>query len=221
MHVNFHYSVGIIISTLAYSINKAFTGMEYSLIDFSLIIFCSFGADLDIVVDIIMGKMGKESGHRFYISHSIVPGIVLLIVGILVGLSDNFHIYWICGISYLSHIMFDCMDGEVSLLFTEKRFGLSLLFTKEEKGLFLGIEKVFDREKERNPYFMDLRYFSNKILLSMEILASIMSFLMLILITPQFWYIFVIYFPLAGYHIYFFLKGLRIERLNTNVSELE
>jgi hypothetical protein len=221
MHVNFHYSAGIIISTSAFYLNKVFTGIEYSLFEFSLIIFCSFGADLDIIIDIIVGKMGKESGHRFYVTHSLYPGLILLVIGLIVAIFNGYHIYWICGISYLIHIMSDCLDGEVSLLFTEKRFGLSLLLTKKERRLFLGVGKAFDKEKERNPYFMDIRYFSNKFLVSVEILVSLVSFILLFLITPQFWYISILYFPMIGYHIYYYLKGIRIENLNLNVTEVD
>jgi hypothetical protein len=180
-----------------------------------MIIVFAFGADFDILLIYLMKKIDEDRGHRFFITHSIYPFLAFLIFGISMAVSFNYHIIWICSLAYLSHLILDCIDGGINLFYTERYYGLFLL-TRKEKHLFLGIKRALDKEREKNPYFMDVRYFNNPFILSLEILISVAAFISLLVFAINYWYFYFGFFLLLAYHLNYYFKGKTFEELILN-----
>ena len=215
MHVNVHFAVGVLIASVSNYILNYFSGIPPTLIEFGIIIVFALGADFDILLIFLMKKVDEDRGHRFYITHSIYPFVAILIFGISMAASFSYHIIWICSLAYLSHLGLDCIDGGINLFYTERYYGLFLL-TRKEKHLFLGIKRALDKEREKNPYFMDVRYYNNSIILSLEVLISVAAFISLLAFAIDYWYFYFGFFLLLGYHLNYYFKGKTYEELILN-----
>lgn len=215
MHANVHFAVGVIIASVSNYILSNINGFLQNLIEFGIIIIFALGADFDILFVSLLKNIDEDRGHRFFITHSIYPFVAILIFGISLAISLSYHIIWICSLVYLSHLMLDCIDGGINLFYTERIYGLFLL-TRKEKHLFLGIKRALDKEREKNPYFMDLRYFNNPIILCMEILISVAGLISLLVFAISYWYVYFGYFLLLAYHLNFYFKGKTFEELILN-----
>ncbi|MHA1727403.1 MAG: metal-dependent hydrolase [Promethearchaeota archaeon] len=213
MHAYTHYSIGLLFASITSYLMNMYTGTPLNLIDFAIIIGGSFAADFDIILPHIFKNFEEGQGHRVYFTHSIFPVAVILVVGIYFGVTNNYHIIWITALSYFSHLILDCIDGGVSLFYTERQYGLSLLITKEEKKLFFGMKLALEEEQERNECFMTLRYYSHPTVFFCDILFSILGVLTLFIFAPEFWFMFFGFFLFLWYHMYLYLKGKKFERL--------
>jgi len=75
MHINSHFSIGVILASI---LNYYF---NFNLINFSIIILFSFICDFDV----LFSKYAKDYNHRLLISHSIIPSIIIIFLGYLLN----------------------------------------------------------------------------------------------------------------------------------------
>ncbi|MBN1214450.1 MAG: hypothetical protein JXA99_03305 [Candidatus Lokiarchaeota archaeon] len=114
----------------------------------------------------------------------------------------NWIILIISGLAYFIHILIDTFDwGTNFFYFYHKNLGFRLLYLKEE------IEKIDIEYKIHKAYF-DLKYYNNKIILSLEISIFILMVLILVIIAPKYIYAVIFYFLILSLHLlrYFQLK---------------
>lgn len=193
MHINSHCAVGIIIASIFHSI------FNFTLIEFTAIVFSAFIMDFDI----FFSKYAKDNNHRMLITHSIIPAIVILILGIII-LSP---VIVICALVYLIHVLIDTLDWGTNFLGIHKKpFGPKFLITKEELD---SLDEILSKYKIKKSFF-DFRYYKSRgILITEGILFAVMiittivfafEFVMLI-----FLYILFLAFHLSGY---FHLKNI-------------
>lgn len=193
MHINSHFAVGIIITSF---LNYFF---NFNLFEFSVIVLFSFICDFDVIVS----KFAKDNNHRMLITHSIIPSLIILFLGLIF----NWVVLVICGISYAIHIIIDAFDwGTNFFYFQKKQVGFKLLISKEE------FENLPDYlSKYKNPAsFFDAKYYDNKICLSIEIFLFILMIVAIIIYAFQFILITLLYIPFIGFHLsrHFYLKRI-------------
>ncbi len=193
MHANFHFSLGVIIASIANFF------VPLNLIEYFLIVICSFGVDFDFLFSRFETK--DKGNHRNFFTHTIYPGLIILIAGIIVYSIFDYHIIWICGISYISHILFDCVDWGVRLFFTEKYYGLYILITQDEKNLNRNYGKLLRRLKEEDEFFFIKRYYQNNSIIFLDVALSLLGFGILFLYAPNYWFIYIGFFLLLEYHL--------------------
>ena len=153
MHINSHFAVGIIIASI---LNYY---LKFNLYEFLLIVFFSFICDFDV----LLVKFAKDKNHRMLITHSIIPGIVIIVLGFIL----NWVALIISGISYSIHIIIDTFDwGTNFFYFTKKQVGFKLLISEEE---FNNISQYLAKYKNPQTFF-DKKYYGNLICLLMEVL---------------------------------------------------
>ncbi|MFX0141584.1 MAG: hypothetical protein ACFFDN_48550, partial [Candidatus Hodarchaeota archaeon] len=163
MHINSHFAVGVIFTSfLHYYFN-------FTLLEFLLIVIFSFICDFDV----FFSKFAKDHNHRLLISHSIIPSIIIIILGYIL----NWPALIFGGFSYTIHIIIDTIDwGTNFFYFQKKQIGIKLLISKEE---FENLPKYL--AKYKNPAsFFDEKYYNNKFCLAIEIILFI---LMIVFIT--------------------------------------
>jgi len=193
MHINSHFAVGVIIASF---LNHFF---NFTLFEFSVIVLFSFICDFDV----ILSKFAKDNNHRMLITHSIIPSLIILFLGLIF----NWTVLIISGISYSIHIILDTLDwGTNFFYFQKKQVGFKLLISKEE------FENLPDYlSKYKNPAsFFDAKYYSNKICLSIEICLFILMIVFVIIYAFQFILITLLYIPFIWFHLsrHFYLKKI-------------
>lgn len=195
MHINVHYAIGVIIASISHFF------LKINLFEFFMIIFCSFIIDFDV----FFSKYAKDHNHRNLITHSIWPGSVLLIFGIIfLNL-----LLMLCGITLLIHVFSDTFDWGTNLFYTGKTIGLKLLITSEEMK---NMDEILSKYKVAHSFFV-FRYYNNKFCIILEILVFILMILLNIFLASEFWYFFIIYFFFLSMHMYEYKKLKKIENL--------
>ncbi|MFW9988598.1 MAG: hypothetical protein ACFFC3_08075, partial [Candidatus Odinarchaeota archaeon] len=125
--------------------------------EFSIIVLFSFICDFDV----FLSKFAMDNNHRMLITHSIIPSLIILLLGFIF----NWIVLILGGISYSIHILIDTLDwGTNFFYFKKKQVGLKFLISKEE------FENLSDYlSKFNNPeFFFSEKYYKNKIFLSVE-----------------------------------------------------
>ncbi len=163
-----------------------------------LIVFCSFVVDFDV----FFSKYAKNHNHRMLITHSIIPSIILFVLGIIF-----WHILIFCSIAYFIHVFVDTFDwGTNFFYFQQKVFGLKFLISKEE------FENIYDYlSKYKNPAsFFDFKYYNNKICLIIEALLFVLMIVFTGIFAIEFIFIVLLYFFFLGFHLsrHFHLKNV-------------
>lgn len=184
MHLNSHYALGTIISSITHYF------FHFNLIEYVLIICCAFLNDFDV----FFSKYAKDHNHRNLITHSIIPGTLILILGIL--------LVWpaliIGGIAYLSHILVDTFDWGVNLFyFPKKTYGMRLLMTDEEDE---NLDEILSHYKNKEAFF-DQKYYNNRLTLSIEISLFILMMISVILFAFEYLWLTLIYFVGVYFHL--------------------
>lgn len=195
MHINSHFAIGMIIASVAHFF------LRLNLFEFILIVFFSFLSDLDV----FFTKFAKDNNHRNLITHSIYPGLILLIIGLI------FH--WIVLIlisfSFISHILIDFLDWGTNILyFPKKPYGIKYLMSKyEEENL-----ERFLKGYKINASFFDFKYYKHRISLIIEVSLFIIMIIMVLLFAIEYILISLLYFLGLYFHLskHFYLK--KIER---------
>jgi hypothetical protein len=184
MHINSHFAVGVIIASI---LNYFF---NFSFLDYSLIVLFSFLCDFDI----LLSKYAKDHNHRLLITHSIIPSILIIILG--------FIFMWpalaVSGISYSIHIIIDAIDwGTNFFYFQKKQVGLKFLISKEE------IENLPDYLAQfKSPAsFFDQKYYNSKICLGIEIIIFILMVVFLFWFALPYSFILPFYFFGLYFHL--------------------
>ena len=195
MHINSHYAIGIIIA----SITNAF--YHFTLLEFGLIVICGFIMDFDI----FFSKYARDGNHRMLLSHSILPGFLILIIGFLV--------LWpalvICGLSYLIHISIDTLDWGTNFLGIHKKpFGPKFLITSEELD---NLDEILSNYKIKKLFF-DTRYYSKKIILFTEMLLLIFMVLLNAIFALEYILLSLIYIPFLLFHVLGYSQMKKMER---------
>ncbi|TFG20626.1 MAG: hypothetical protein EU533_05990 [Promethearchaeota archaeon] len=184
MHINSHFAIGVSIASLINSI-VPFLPLEY----FIIVIF-SFICDFDV----FFSKYAIDNNHRMLISHSLIPSIILILLGLLF----NWFALLISGIVYSIHIIIDTIDWGTNVLFFHKRpVGLKLLITKEEQE---NLPKYLASYNNKESFF-DAKYYKNKICILVEVSLFVLMMVSLIIFTPQYLFIVIFYFLGLYFHL--------------------
>ncbi len=196
MHINSHFAVGVIIASI---FNYFF---HFNLMEFSIIVSFSFICDFDI----FFSKFAKDNNHRMLITHSIIPSLIILILGFIF----NWIVLILSGISYFIHILIDTLDWGTNIFyFTKKQVGLKFLISKEE------FENLSDYlSKYNNPAsFFDEKYYSNKIYLSIEVCLFILMITFIVIYAFEFILITLLYIPFIYFHL---TRHLHLKKMETS-----
>jgi len=193
MHINSHFAVGVIIA----SILNYF--LKFNLIEFSLTVIFSFICDFDVVFT----RYTKEKNHRMFITHSIIPGCIIIIFGLIL----NWITLSIIGLVYLIHIIIDTIDWGTNLLyFQHKQIGFKVLISKEE---FENLSTYLS-EYKNNASFFDNKYYNSKGCLIAELLLFILMWLFIIIFALPYILITLVYFLGLYFHLsrHYYLKKI-------------
>lgn len=167
--------------------------------EFFLIVLFAFVCDFDI----FLSKYALDNNHRMLITHSIIPGIIITILGLIF----NWTVLIISGLSYSIHIIIDTFDwGTNFFYFQKKQVGLKLLITKDE---FNNISKYLSQFKRPESFF-DKKYYGNIACVIIEVLIFILMILFITLFALKYFLIITIYFIFLVFHLqrHFILKKI-------------
>ncbi len=140
------------------------------------------------------------------ITHSIIPSVIIIILGFL--------FYWpaliLSGLNYTIHIIIDTFDWGTNIFYWQKKqVGYKLLISKEE---FNNISKYLSQYKESQSFF-DEKYYGCSACLIIETLVFILMILFITLFAFEYFLVVIIYFIFLGFHLYrhFSLKKIESE----------
>ncbi|MFX1324337.1 MAG: hypothetical protein ACFE8N_05235 [Promethearchaeota archaeon] len=154
--------------------------------------------------DIFLSKYATDNNHRMLISHSIIPGIIIVILGFIF----NWLAFILSGFSYLIHIIIDTFDWGTNIFyFQKKQVGLKLLISKEE---FNNISKYISQYK-RSESFFDGKYYGSIVCLIIEALAFILMMLLIVLLALEYFPIIIVYFIFLAFHLQRHFRLKKIE----------
>ena len=194
MHINSHFATGVILTSI---LNYFYS---FSFFEFVFMVLFSFICDLDV----FFAKYAINHNHRMLISHSIIPGFLILLIGII----TNWPVLAFSGVVYSIHVIIDTFDwGTNFFYFQKKQVGLKLLISKEE---FENLPKYLSKFKKAESFF-DSKYYSNKVNLGIEAILFILMFVFIILFAFQFIFIIILYFLGLFFHLTRHFKLKRIE----------
>jgi len=197
MHINSHFAVGVIIASI---LNYFF---KFTLLEFSLIVLFSFFCDFDV----LFIKFAKDHNHRLLITHSIIPSIIVIIIGYIL----MWPVLIICGFSYSIHIIIDTIDwGTNFFYFQKKQVGLKFLISKDE---FENLPKYLSEYKVPASFF-DERYYNNKICIAIETLLFILMLISIWIFAFNYVFLILLYFLGLCFHLHRHFTLKRIENIN-------
>jgi len=195
MHINSHFAVGVIFASI---LNLFYS---FSLLEFVFIVLFSFICDIDV----FFAKYAFNHNHRMLISHSIIPGILILIFGIIF----NWSVLTFSGVAYSIHVIIDTFDwGTNFFYFNKKSIGLKLLVTKDE---IENLPEYLSKFKRAESFF-DSKYYSSKVSLGIEATLFIIMIVFIIIFAFEFILISLFYFLGLYFHLsrHFKLKKFEI-----------
>ena len=137
------------------------------------------------------------------ITHSIIPGVIIIILGFLFNLT----LLIISGFSYVIHIIIDTFDWGTNIFYFQKKLvGLKLLISKEE---FENISKYLLEYKNPQSFF-DQKYFGCKWCIVIETLVFILMILSITIFALEYFLVIIIYFVFLAFHLqrHFALKKI-------------
>jgi hypothetical protein len=196
MHINSHFAVGMIFS----AIFNYF--LHFSLFEYTILVTFSFICDFDV----FLSKYAKDHNHRMLISHSIIPSIIIIIMGLLI----NWPALYLSGLTYAIHIFIDTFDwGTNFFFFNKKQFGLKLLISKEE------LENLpkYLMKYQKSESFFDSKYYNNKYCLWIEYLLFIFMLLFVSIFALQYIWLIAFYFIGLYFHLSRHFNLKKIEAL--------
>ncbi|MFW9998680.1 MAG: hypothetical protein ACFE9Q_06180 [Candidatus Hodarchaeota archaeon] len=201
MHINVHMAIGVIItSVLDYFFN-------FTILEFIAIVLFSFICDFDV----FLSKFAKDNNHRLLITHSIIPSILIIIIGYILRWSVLIFI----GYSYALHIIIDTTDwGTNFFYFQNKLVGLKLLISKEETE---NLSKYLANYKVPASFF-DEKYYGNKICIGIEVISFVLMIIFITIFAPQYIFLILLYFLGFYFHLHRHFVLKKIEKNNTKSS---
>ena len=194
MHINFHFAIGVIIASF---FNSYF---QFTLLEFLMIIGCSFIMDFDI----FFSKYAPDNNHRMLITHSIIPGVILIVFGVLF----IWPALYLSGAAYVIHSIIDTLDWGTNFLgFQKKPWGPKFLITKEELE---NLDKILENYKIKKSFF-DFRYYANdKVKIAEGIVAALMI-LFIYIFAFEYILVVLLFIPLLLFHISGYIHLRRVE----------
>ena len=171
----------------------------FNTLEFLIIVLCSFAVDFDI----LFVNFSEENNHRMFISHSVIPSIILLIIGLIL----NWNFLIICGLAYLSHIFIDTLDWGTNIFYFQKKIiGFKFLISKEE---FENLDKYLVKYKVPRSFF-DFKYYRSKLFLTLEAIFFLLMMFCIIYLAFEFIFTIILYFIGLVFHTYthFRLKSI-------------
>ena len=166
-----------------------------------MILIFSFISDFDV----FFSKYAKDRNHRMLITHSIIPGTIIVIIGYLI----DWPALFISGYCYVLHVILDTLDWGTNLFyFQKKQIGLKLLISKEE---FKNLSEYLNEYKNPASFF-DQKYYNNKVCLAVEVLIFILMMICIMLFAIQYILTTLLYFPFLLFHLFrhFALKEMEL-----------
>jgi hypothetical protein len=188
MHINIHIAIGLISTSI---LNYFF---NFTLLEYLLIFFLAFLCDLDI----LFYRFTKNNNHRLFITHSIIPSIILIIIGGIIGIYFNYYVLLLGGLSYLLHIIIDTFDwGTNVFYFPKKQVGFKLLISKEELE---NLPYYFSQYKHPQSFF-DSKYYKNKVIIIIEIILFLCMVITVLLYAFEYFLLIILYFIGLWFHL--------------------
>ncbi len=185
MHINFHFAIGVIFTAiLNYFLNL-------TILEFMLIVSFSFICDFDV----FFSKYAKDHNHRLLITHSLIPSLFIITVGLIF----NLQILLLCGFSYSIHIFIDTFDWGTNVFYFHKnQIGFKLLISKEERE---NLPKYLSKYKIPASFF-DEKYFRNKVCISLEVITFILMLVFIFFLAIEYLFMIPIYFLWLYFHLH-------------------
>ena len=149
----------------------------------------------------LFSKYAKDSNHRNLLTHSVIPSIFIIILGLIL----NSPVLIISGFTYFIHVLIDLFDwGTNFFYFPKKTFGPRLFISKEVE---VNLPNYLSQYKSPASFF-DFKYYKNKIAITIEVLLFILMMVFIILFAFEFILIILIYFLGLIFHLsrHFHLK---------------
>jgi len=194
MHINSHFALGMIFASI---LNYFF---NFSFFEYFFILLLSFICDFDV----FFSQFAKNHNHRMLISHSIIPSLFIILIGVII----NWPALYFSGIAYSIHIVIDTIDwGTNFFYFQKKQIGLKLLISQEE---FNNLPKYLSKYKRAESFF-DEKYYRNKICLGIEVILFVFMMVFVIIFAFQYILFIFIYFIFLFFHLYRHFRLKRIE----------
>ncbi|MHA1383035.1 MAG: metal-dependent hydrolase [Candidatus Helarchaeota archaeon] len=189
MHMNIHAAVGTIISLLF---------MNY-LTEFQILLI--IGVSVLIDFDFIFSKFAENHNHRRLITHTFIPYIILILIGLLF-LWLNITEFWIypflIGACGCVHVSLDSIDWGI-LLFYPIRHNLI--------GGILEVPRNSNNKNGRIPHcYFIMTYYRSKIIKTLEFIFAISAILLIILINIKLIYVFLVYTATLLLHLWQLMK---------------
>jgi hypothetical protein len=191
MHINSHFAVGVIFASI---LNHFYS---FSLTEFIIIILFSIICDFDV----FFAKFAPNHNHRMLISHSIIPSLLIILLGIVL----NLQVVTFSGIAYSIHVIIDTFDWGTNFFYFDKKIlGLKLLISKEEAENLPEHLSKFKRAES----FFDLKYYNNKVNLGIEVMLFILMVIFITIFAFEFVLVSLFYFLGLYFHLsrHFMLK---------------
>ena len=166
-----------------------------------MIVFSAFICDFDV----FFSKYAKDHNHRNLITHSIIPSIIVIVLGMLV----NWSALVISGFALFLHVFVDLFDWGTNLFFfSKKTIGPRLFMSSEEQK---NLADYLAQYKNKESFF-DFKYYNSKTALAIEV--SLFILMMIIIITFAFEYILIslLYFIGLYFHLSKHYQLKKIER---------
>ncbi|MHA1276124.1 MAG: DUF6122 family protein [Candidatus Helarchaeota archaeon] len=179
MHLHVHFSQGLIVAMLFFP--------YLSFIELLIVVGFPFLIDLDF----FFSKFAKNNNHRRLITHSLVPYIPLLIIGIF------FPVVLALGIGAIIHILTDTIDWGTALLTP---------FYKEPIGGILPLppKEIIEipNYRKRQCWFATT-YYKNSILVIIELIFGVTAILLIVLINIWVSWLLLFYFLFVALQLRF------------------
>jgi hypothetical protein len=193
MQINNHFAIGLILASITHYF------FDFTLLEFGMICFFSFLCDFDV----IFTKFARDQNHRNLFTHSIIPSILIIIIGVLI----NWMALIISGVSYFIHILVDTFDWGTNLFyFGHRNIGLRLLISKEEQE---NLDYYLSQYKNRASFF-DFKRYRSKIWLSINIIIFLLMIVTVFMYALEYSYLISFYFITLLFHLqrHFHLKKI-------------
>lgn len=185
MHINFHFAVGVIFASILNSI------FSFTVLEFLLIVFFSIICDFDV----FFNKFAKDHNHRLLITHSIIPSVIIILLGYILYLP----VLILCGFSYSIHIFIDTFDWGTNFFYFQRRqVGFKLLISKEE---IENLPKYLSKYKIPASFF-DEKYFGNKVCIGLEAITFILMLVFIFFLAIEYLFMIPIYFLSLSFHLH-------------------
>ena len=155
-----------------------------------LVILFPFLIDLDF----LLSKFAKNNNHRRLITHSLIPYICLLVIGIF------FPLFLILGICGVFHILTDMIDWGTALFSPFYSEPLGGILPKPPKE----IVEIPDYKK-RQCWFAKT-YYASSLMLVFEILFGLAAILLIVFIDLWYLWVLIFYFILVVMQLNFYSK---------------